>query len=382
MVIPGVRLYVRRQRAPRLSASRDLPVDLPTARDIISAVPGPQRTPRRGPDTWLAPGGREGRASGLSPAPWISIAAGSCSSALRPHPSPRRQQPRPGNRPRRSPPDRMPRRSRSRRRAERHDAVHRVPRVRGGLQSPQPPAAHGGAVLRPGRAADVPPAVGDRVHRREPVPGQSVAGPGGAAADLLQGAVHALPQSLLRLGVHRRRDDARRRTGRWSTTRRSAWDAGTARWRARSRCRPTSSTSRSMPRVRKCELCTDRAKGTGANPACAASCPTEALVFGRRADLVAMAKERIARRPDRYVNHLYGEHEVGRHVVDVPHRAARAGGGPAARCPRRRRRSGPRRSSTASSSTASSRSRVYGALAGVMWLTTGSTRRTIPASVR
>lgn len=66
-----------------------------------------------------------------------------------------------------------------------------------------------------------------------------------------------------------------------------------------------------MPLVRKCELCTDHAAGTGANPACAASCPTEALVFGRRADLVAMAKERIARRPDRYVNHLYGEHEVG-----------------------------------------------------------------------
>ena len=66
-----------------------------------------------------------------------------------------------------------------------------------------------------------------------------------------------------------------------------------------------------MPRVRKCELCTDRATGRGANPACAASCPTEALVFGRRPDLVAMAKERIARRPDRYVNHLYGELEVG-----------------------------------------------------------------------
>ena len=65
------------------------------------------------------------------------------------------------------------------------------------------------------------------------------------------------------------------------------------------------------PRVRKCEFCTDHVKGTGANPACAASCPTEALVFGRRADLVAMARERISRRPDRYVNHLYGEHEVG-----------------------------------------------------------------------
>lgn len=66
-----------------------------------------------------------------------------------------------------------------------------------------------------------------------------------------------------------------------------------------------------IPRVRKCEFCTDRVKGTSANPACAASCPTEALVFGRRADLVAMARERISRRPDRYINHLYGEHEVG-----------------------------------------------------------------------
>ena len=65
------------------------------------------------------------------------------------------------------------------------------------------------------------------------------------------------------------------------------------------------------PRVRKCEFCTDRAKGTGANPACAASCPTEALVFGRRAEMVGMAKERLKRRPDRYVNHIYGETEVG-----------------------------------------------------------------------
>ena len=66
-----------------------------------------------------------------------------------------------------------------------------------------------------------------------------------------------------------------------------------------------------MPRVRKCEFCTDRAKGTGANPACAASCPTEALVFGRRADLVAMAKDRLKKRPDRYLDHIYGDTEVG-----------------------------------------------------------------------
>lgn len=65
------------------------------------------------------------------------------------------------------------------------------------------------------------------------------------------------------------------------------------------------------PRVRKCEFCTDRAAGTGANPVCAAACPTEALVFGRRADLLAMAKQRLSERPDRYVDHIYGETEVG-----------------------------------------------------------------------
>lgn len=65
------------------------------------------------------------------------------------------------------------------------------------------------------------------------------------------------------------------------------------------------------PRVRKCEFCADRAKGTGADPACAASCPTEALVFGRRAELMEIAQNRLKRRPDRYINHIYGESEVG-----------------------------------------------------------------------
>jgi len=66
-----------------------------------------------------------------------------------------------------------------------------------------------------------------------------------------------------------------------------------------------------LPKVRKCEFCTDRAAGTGANPACAASCPTEALVFGKRAELLAMARDRLKRRPDRYINHVYGDREVG-----------------------------------------------------------------------
>ena len=65
------------------------------------------------------------------------------------------------------------------------------------------------------------------------------------------------------------------------------------------------------PKVRKCEFCADRAKGTGANPACAAACPTETLVFGKRADLLAIAHKRLEERPDRYVQHVYGENEVG-----------------------------------------------------------------------
>jgi formate dehydrogenase beta subunit len=65
------------------------------------------------------------------------------------------------------------------------------------------------------------------------------------------------------------------------------------------------------PRVRKCEFCVDRAMSTGANPACAAACPTEALVFGKRSQLLELARSRIARHPVRYFDHIYGENEVG-----------------------------------------------------------------------
>ena len=65
------------------------------------------------------------------------------------------------------------------------------------------------------------------------------------------------------------------------------------------------------PKVRKCEFCADQAEGTGANPACAAACPTEAIVFGKRNELLQLARSRMERRPVRYVDHIYGEHEVG-----------------------------------------------------------------------
>lgn len=65
------------------------------------------------------------------------------------------------------------------------------------------------------------------------------------------------------------------------------------------------------PRVRKCTLCQDRTSDGGKLPACVEMCPPNALIYGKRADLLALAHEKIAMHPDRYVDHVYGEHEVG-----------------------------------------------------------------------
>ncbi len=64
------------------------------------------------------------------------------------------------------------------------------------------------------------------------------------------------------------------------------------------------------PRIMKCDFCSER-RADGKLPACVESCPVEALTYGRREDLVRIAKERIKRSPDRYVEHIYGEAEVG-----------------------------------------------------------------------
>jgi formate dehydrogenase iron-sulfur subunit len=49
----------------------------------------------------------------------------------------------------------------------------------------------------------------------------------------------------------------------------------------------------------------------GLEPACVKTCPTNALELGEREELLQKARERISAAPDKYVNHIYGEKEVG-----------------------------------------------------------------------
>jgi formate dehydrogenase iron-sulfur subunit len=64
------------------------------------------------------------------------------------------------------------------------------------------------------------------------------------------------------------------------------------------------------PLVRKCTLCYPRIQ-EGKEPACVEACPEDALLFGERDDLLAEARRRIKQNPGRYVDHVFGEKEVG-----------------------------------------------------------------------
>jgi Fe-S-cluster-containing dehydrogenase component len=75
------------------------------------------------------------------------------------------------------------------------------------------------------------------------------------------------------------------------------------------------------PRVRKCTFCHER-QLAGLKPACVEVCPSGALTFGRRDEMLDLARTRIYTNKDRYLHHVYGEHEAGGtswlYISDVP----------------------------------------------------------------
>ena len=101
---------------------------------------------------------------------------------------------------------------------------------------------------------------------------------------------------------------------------------------------PTLEWDKLAPRITKCDFCIDRQHNELATtqlngtpmegetlqrfragqemPVCAKVCPTDAIQFGDRDKLIAEAGQRIraqnaARDSWRYIDHIYGEHEVG-----------------------------------------------------------------------
>lgn len=64
------------------------------------------------------------------------------------------------------------------------------------------------------------------------------------------------------------------------------------------------------PDIKKCDFCFERTKD-GLLPSCVDICPVEALIYGPRSELIKIAREKIKKYPDRYIEHIYGENEVG-----------------------------------------------------------------------
>lgn len=67
---------------------------------------------------------------------------------------------------------------------------------------------------------------------------------------------------------------------------------------------------KAVPKMQKCTMCADRIDA-GMKPACAQTCPSNAIIFGERDELLKMAHDRIAKGKGKYIDHVYGENEVG-----------------------------------------------------------------------
>jgi formate dehydrogenase iron-sulfur subunit len=75
------------------------------------------------------------------------------------------------------------------------------------------------------------------------------------------------------------------------------------------------------PTISKCWLCYERLQ-EGQAPACTQACPTGALRFGKRNELLDQAHAQITSNAGRYIDHVFGESEVGGtsmlYLSDVP----------------------------------------------------------------
>jgi len=67
---------------------------------------------------------------------------------------------------------------------------------------------------------------------------------------------------------------------------------------------------KAIPNIEKCKMCFEKLK-EGEQPACTENCPEDAIIFGKRSELINDGRRRILDNPDSYINHIYGEHEVG-----------------------------------------------------------------------
>src|SRR5499427_2821874 len=95
---------------------------------------------------------------------------------------------------------------------------------------------------------------------------------------------------------------------------------------------PTAEWDSLAPKIQKCTHCADRwdqhlpsarnglalsadestlFRATIAFPACVKACPADALRFGERDEMLQEARSRISKRPDKYIDHIYGEKEAG-----------------------------------------------------------------------
>lgn len=72
---------------------------------------------------------------------------------------------------------------------------------------------------------------------------------------------------------------------------------------------PKSQWDKALPLIQKCDFCADR-QANGEAPACGEVCPTGALIYGTRQQMLETAYARLEK-DSRYYPHVYGETEAG-----------------------------------------------------------------------